>query len=83
MREAQCSGRGGSMHGNGGGANTVKTLTFEKGGGCMTPPAPMVAPLLLPLPPDICAWNGEEPLMLPSGAQWSLSLSSYTPSSSP
>jgi len=31
----------------GGSVNTVKTLTFEKGGGCMTPPPPMVAP---PLP---------------------------------
>jgi len=25
---------------------TVKALHFEKGGGCMTPPAPMVAPPL-------------------------------------
>jgi len=31
----------------GGVVNTVRTLTFEKGGGCMTPPpAPMVAPPL-------------------------------------
>jgi len=26
-----------------GGVNTVNTLTFEIGGGCMTPPDPMVA----------------------------------------
>jgi len=32
----------------GGGVNTVKTQNFEKRwGGCMTPPAPMVAPILL------------------------------------
>jgi len=36
----QCIGRWG--------VNTVKTLRFEKGGGCMTPPsAPMVAPPML------------------------------------
>jgi len=28
------------------GVGTVKTLTFEKGGGCMTRPAPVVAPPL-------------------------------------
>jgi len=32
-----------------GGVNTVKTLKFEKGGGCMIPAAPLVA---LPLPVD-------------------------------
>jgi len=31
----------------GGEVNTVNTLKFEKGGGCMTPQSPMVAP---PLP---------------------------------
>jgi len=30
---------------------TVKTLTFEKGGGCMTPPPPIVAPPLPCTPP--------------------------------
>jgi len=33
----------GSMHWSGGGVNNVKTLPFEKVGGCMTTPAPMVA----------------------------------------
>jgi len=30
-----------------GGVNTVKTRKLKKCGGCMTPPAPMVAPPLL------------------------------------
>jgi len=38
------------------GVNTVKTLQFEKGGGYMTSPTPMVAPPLLP--------GGQKPLNL-------------------
>jgi len=29
------------------GVNIAKTLKFEKGGGCITPPSPMVVPPLL------------------------------------
>jgi len=31
----------------GGRVNSLKTLKFEKGGGCITPPSPMVVPPLL------------------------------------
>jgi len=39
-----------ALEGVGGGVNTVKTVTFEKGGGYITPPARMVALSLLPRP---------------------------------
>jgi len=43
---------GGTLEGKGGGFNTVKTLTFEKGEGSCPPPAPQ---LLWWLPP-MGAW---------------------------
>jgi len=48
----ECEGGGvNALEGGWGGGNTVKTVKFENGGGCMTPLASMVVPPLGHAPP--------------------------------